>query len=70
MKVVIRSSSLLFTLFSIIFHAPIRRTAKPGTVEADQPRPTAETDPNPGPPSESVNQSPLVLRGVRDNFHS
>jgi len=34
MKVVVRSSSLLFTLLSIVLQAPIRRTKRPDTSTA------------------------------------
>ncbi|HLH00292.1 MAG TPA: hypothetical protein VKX49_28555 [Bryobacteraceae bacterium] len=37
MKVVVRSSSLLFTLLSIIFHAPIRRAKRLESV-SEEPR--------------------------------
>lgn len=68
MKVVIRSSSLLFTLLSIIFHVPIRRIAKPNAMEAT-PRPESNESgsTNPGRSTESHRETSFVLRGARGN---
>jgi hypothetical protein len=73
MKVVIRSSSLLFTLLSIIFQVPIRRTTKSAGIEPDAPAQNNsrdESEPNPKSSSASLRQATLALRGARgsDSF--
>jgi len=73
MKVVIRSSSLLFTLLSIIFHVPIHRISKqPGaeTGSASDSASHAKTDPQPDSTIESHREASVVLRGARGNQFS
>jgi hypothetical protein len=70
MKVVIRSSSLLFTLLSIIFHVPIRRTTKQPDLESSSPGDQVSqgnAESNGSSSIESHREASLVLRGAGGN---
>jgi hypothetical protein len=69
MKVVVRSSSLLFTLLSIVLQVPIRRAKRSdaGTVSSAENNPSENTTKRYRTPADSRAQAAIAVGGQRDN---